>query len=46
MAGDVRFAAKRQIREFLASRRARITPDEVGLGTGSSSRRVPGSESE
>ena len=33
--------AKQEIREFLTSRRARITPDQVGL-TSYGSRRVPG----
>ena len=33
---------KIEIREFLASRRARITPDQVGLPVYGNSRRVPG----
>jgi transcriptional regulator with XRE-family HTH domain len=31
-----------EIREFLASRRAKITPEQVGLPTGGGTRRVPG----
>jgi transcriptional regulator with XRE-family HTH domain len=31
-----------EIREFLASRRAKITPDQAGLASGGSRRRVPG----
>ena len=34
--------AKTEIREFLTSRRARITPDQVGLPTYGDNRRVPG----
>jgi transcriptional regulator with XRE-family HTH domain len=34
--------AKREIREFLTTRRARVTPDQVGLRTFGGSRRVPG----
>jgi len=34
--------AKSEIREFLASRRARITPDQVGLSVYGENRRVPG----
>jgi transcriptional regulator with XRE-family HTH domain len=34
--------AKSEIREFLASRRARITPDQVGLPIYGENRRVPG----
>jgi hypothetical protein len=30
------------IRDFLATRRARITPDQVGLPAGGGRRRVPG----
>jgi len=33
---------KREIQEFLTSRRARITPEQAGLPSGSGSRRVPG----
>ena len=33
---------RNDIREFLASRRARITPEQAGLPTFSSNRRVPG----
>ncbi len=35
-------AAADEIRDFLTSRRARITPAEVGFGSGGSRRRVPG----
>jgi transcriptional regulator with XRE-family HTH domain len=38
--GDVDNRA--EIREFLASRRAKITPEQVGLPAGGSTRRVPG----
>ena len=31
-----------EIREFLASRRAKVTPEQVGLPTGGGKRRVPG----
>ena len=34
--------AKREIREFLTSRRAKITPDQVGLPIYGGNRRVPG----
>jgi transcriptional regulator with XRE-family HTH domain len=34
--------AKEEIREFLTSRRARITPEQAGLPTFGSTRRVPG----
>jgi transcriptional regulator with XRE-family HTH domain len=34
--------AKREIREFLTSRRAKITPDQVGLPIFGDNRRVPG----
>jgi transcriptional regulator with XRE-family HTH domain len=34
--------ARSEIREFLTSRRAKITPDEVGLPTFAGARRVPG----
>jgi hypothetical protein len=34
--------AKQEIREFLTSRRARVTPDEVGLRSFGGARRVPG----
>jgi transcriptional regulator with XRE-family HTH domain len=34
--------ARNEIREFLTSRRARITPEETGLPTFGSTRRVPG----
>lgn len=34
--------AKDELREFLRSRRARLTPSEVGLAAGSRQRRVPG----
>jgi transcriptional regulator with XRE-family HTH domain len=33
---------KDEIREFLASRRARVTPAQIGMPTGDSERRVPG----
>lgn len=35
-------AAKEELRDFLRSRRARLTPDEVGLPPGPGARRVPG----
>ena len=38
---DNRQDVRQEVREFLTTRRARITPDQVGL-PGSSSRRVPG----
>jgi transcriptional regulator with XRE-family HTH domain len=34
--------AQREIREFLATRRARISPEQAGLDTGGRKRRVPG----
>src|SRR5271165_3321659 len=34
--------AKSEIREFLTTRRAKITPDQVGLPTYGDNRRVPG----
>src|SRR3954447_23787537 len=38
---DSRQDVRREVREFLTTRRARITPDQVGLPT-SGARRVPG----
>jgi transcriptional regulator with XRE-family HTH domain len=34
--------SRSEIREFLTTRRAKITPEQVGLPTGSGARRVPG----
>src|SRR3954452_638107 len=40
---DARMDPKAEIKEFLSTRRARITPDDVGLRTfGDERRRVPG----
>jgi hypothetical protein len=35
-------ASRDDVREFLATRRARITPQDVGLPTHGANRRVPG----
>jgi hypothetical protein len=33
---------RREVREFLAGRRARLTPQQAGMPAGSRARRVPG----